>query len=477
MAKRWGALALVLVAAACSSSSKAAVSTGAGTGGTSSLVGHGHAKQMVRADLAFVIVTPDSSGFELGGGPIDVPGALPSTADVSSSDRDRIQRDLAQLGIARADVHFDTAPLTLGDAQSTSVRVEVPVSKLPDLAQKVDTAITHVLGGKPTHGLRFAVLDCSAALTSARPAALADARRNAEKLAGAAHVHLGELRSVREGGSVTIQDSYASLVSGGAPCGRESAARSSSLGGYGNEGLVALDAKPEVELTLQLSASYALGSSSDRTLSAPGNGDRAAPADAADIVVSPGILGQFVEPPEEPPTVKPADVLAPLAALGAARGDVEVETDDEGHLSYVRVHLSISRFRSTGKEIVAAVKKVVGSSVTGGVFFTSSKCTDLIEQAREDAVRDAGRRIDRLASTAHVHVGPIVGLDEPSLSAAVGVAVDVCHPDFSQFENSDRLGSISLSLGGVAGVPFVSLDAEPRVTEHVDVSETRAITH
>src|SRR5205823_10240811 len=95
--------------------------------------------------------------------------------------------------------------------------------------------------------------------------------------------------------------------SGQAPCGRAAIAETSGLDGLT---LAAFGAKPEVELTETISASYALVASDDRTIAAVGQGEVSGPADAGDIVISPSDQTDF--PPTTPAKIDSGRVLRAL---------------------------------------------------------------------------------------------------------------------------------------------------------------------
>jgi uncharacterized protein YggE len=470
------ALALLLLATACSSSGTAGVPRSSANEATG-LVGHGTATQKVRADLAFVIVAPGISdgvgGFSFNG----------STGEVTPQQRSQVQARMHALGVGSTSVHFDPQPLSLGSPAATTVRVEVPIGRLPGLASKVANAITGVIGTQTTSGLRFAVTDCSAALSTARPAAVAHARRHATALARAAHVTLGELRAVDEGSGSSIDAAYLSVVGSAEPCGRSSADGSSLLGRYGDgSGLLPLDAKPEVELSFSVAAHYALGTPAGRTMSATGIGEIEGSADRADILVSSSTDGSFstdgglVDGPRKLTAADRDRIVAGVRAFGVPARAIEVETQGGDVLSYVRVHLDVSRFRASGTKIVDAVKQVAGAQVQAGVFFTASNCDALVARAREQAAADADKRIARLARAAKLRVGEIVALDESS-GVQLGPQLESCPPDFSSLDSSGALLSVvSGGYGEVGGLSLEPLDAEAKVTERVSISETRAIT-
>ena len=434
------------------------------------LVGHGEAKQKVPADIAFVIVEPGTSD---GSGAFNLTG---SPGELTPQQRGEVRTRVRALGVAPSSVHFDAQPLSLGSDASTTVRVEVPVTRLPGLASKVADAITGVIGSQTTSGLRFAVADCSAALSTARPA-MADARRHADALARAAHVTLGELRTVNEGSSNSIEAAYLAALGGTQPCGRSSLEASSILSGYGNGlGLLPLDAKPEVELSFSVAATYALGAPADRTMTATGSGENEGSADQADIVVAASSINSgFVNGPQKLTATDRGRIVSGVRAFGVPARDIEVETQGDV-LSYVRVHLDINRFRASGTKIVDAVKQVIGAQAQAGVFFTASNCDALVARARDKAAADADKRLAELARAAKLRVGDIVGLDEPSIALTISSQLDSCHPDFSSLDSAGGLlGGATISLGNPGGLSLQPLDADAKVMQRVSVSETRAI--
>jgi uncharacterized protein YggE len=388
-----------------------------------------------------------------------------------------VRARVSALGVAPSSVHFDGQPLSLGSDAATTVRVEVPVAKLPGLASKIADAITGVIGSQTTSGLRFAVEDCTAALSIARPAAMADARRHADALARAAHVTLGELRNVNEGSSNSIEAAYLAALGGTEPCGRSSLEASSTLSGYGSLALLPLDAKPQVELTFSVAATYALGAPAGRTMTATGSGDAEGSADRADIVVAPSIDGGFANGPQKLTAQDQERIVSGVRAFGVPEGDIEVETQGGDTFSYVRIHVDVDRFQANGTKIVDAVKQVVGDQAQAGVFFTASNCDALVTSAREKAAADADKRLAELARAAKLRLGDIVGLDEPSIGLNVSPRLDSCHPDFSSLDSAGGvLGRVTIGFNGPGALSLQPLDAEAKVTERVAISETRAIT-
>jgi uncharacterized protein YggE len=490
-----GSVVLVLVGVGCSSSAKQASPVRAGAGGVgiagldlsgpNGVSAVGSATQKVPADRAFVVVARGDDGFSSssgssftigpGGAPVSVPT---STTVAPAQEHDAVRAALRPLGIASDAIGFSLPDSSgsNGPAGSGVVQVEVPVAKLPKIGIAVVTAIKNVVGTTRGQGLRFAIRDCTAVLSTARDKAVADAHTRAQALATAAGVALGDLTAVSE--QPAQASPFAYLASGGQGlCGSSAADVVTTAS---NTPIAALDAKPEVELRESVSATYALAASSPRTIAAVGVGEESAPADAADIV----ILPQSASDPTtlgQPNKIDSPEVLRALAAFGVTKTEVEVE-DAAGlspfsslpSSSYVRVHVTVAQLKAIGSKIVGAVQSVVGTDSTAGVLFSASNCSDLLARARADAVADAGRRVDKLARAANVHAGAIVGVAEVSAVAYVP-SVDPCHPDLSSLSTLGLLTGLSSATG--SGLPSLSsLDATPKVTEQVSLSINRAMS-
>jgi uncharacterized protein YggE len=491
-----GSVVLVLVGAGCSSSAKQATpvrANAAGIGvagldltGPNGVTAIGSATQTVPADRAFVLVgRGDGGSTAIGGpnitiGPDGAPVSVSSTTVAPTKEHDAIRAALRPLGIANDAIEFSLPDSSGGGVPVPSgvVQVEVPVAKLPQIGTAVVSAIEKVVGTIGGQGLRFAVRDCTTALSTARDKAVADAHKRAQALATAAGVKLGDLASVSEQPAPAFPFSY--LANGGqAVCGSSAA---SLVVTSSSTPVAELDAKPEVELHESVLATYALGASSVRTIAAAGVGEKSGPADAADIVIVPQF--QSVSDPfasSQSNKIDSVFVLRALASLGIAKTDVEVENaislssfSSSPSSSYVRVHVTVARLKAIGAKIVDAVKAIVGTDSTSGVLFSGSNCDNLLARARTDAVADAGKRIDKLARAANVHPGAIVGVAE--VRGIVSLPdIDPCHPDVSSLSSSGLLSGLSYVTG--SGLPsLVGLDATPKVTEQVSLSVNRGMS-
>jgi uncharacterized protein YggE len=403
----------------------------------------------------------------------------------AANDHDKIRAALLPLGIPSTAIAF-SRPDSSGnspDPSASTMQVEVPVAQLPKIATAVVAAIGEAGVKLTAQGLRFAVLDCTAALSTARNDAVADAHKRAQGLATAAGVTLGALTSVTE---QPLQASPLSYLSsnGQSPCGRSSVAPDTTSG---NVPMAALDAKPEVELTESISVSYALGATGDRTIAAVGDGEVSGPADAADIVVLPSSNTGFSSPL---PTLSPSSsakidrtrVLHALMPLGLATKDVEVENPNNlsvfsgaSSSSYVRVHVTVARLAAIGTKIVSAVRTVVGADAASGVIFSASNCSDLLARARAAAAADAGKRLDKLAVAAHVKAGGIVGVAEVGTNVYFP-SIDPCHPDLDSVVGNGLLSALASGSSGGAIPTLSGLDATPKVTEQVSLSINRALS-
>ncbi len=480
--KRFGPVALALVLAGCGSggSTKSTGTSGAPAdpGAPRGLVADGTATQKVRADLAFVVVEPENSG-----GSISFP---PSSAADPSAQRAGLLARLRTLGLPDTALHMENGSvLSSGVGGETRLRVEVPVAKLPGIASDVSKAIDAVMGTTDVAGLRFAVEDCAAALSTARVDAVKDARRHAEGLARAADVVLGQLRGVTEGPSDPLTAAYFAALGNGEPCGRSAIDALSVLSTYGPPPQP-LDAKPEVELTFSVSATFALADTADRTLTATGTGEVTGKADRAEIVVAQSTLGESISSsssgaqPTGSGSFTPADgdrITRALTALGVREDAVEVEAQG-GRLRYVSATVPVDVLMKNGSKIVDAVNGVTGVLAPSGVLFISSACDDLVAQARARAMTDADKRLAGLARAAKVRSGPIVGLVEPRGTVSpFATPPDPCDVDLESLSSGGQIGDL---LGGSAGLPGVpkleAIDAEPKVTQRVSVTEVRAIT-
>jgi uncharacterized protein YggE len=475
MAGKWlGAIALVAVLAACGSSGESGADRPAD--GSAGIVAYGSAKQKVAADIAFVTTSSDEIFTSF-----DPSGSEPDGRKQLAELRARLKR----LGLPKDAVHLAADTFDDFDGGLARARIEVPVAKLPKIARQVAAALDAATGTKVERGLGFAVSNCAKSITTARPEALKDARKNADALAAAAGVEVGELRSVSEGGSSAggIGLSYLNALYDDQPCGRS--ALDAGYDSLLSDSVPApLDAKPEVEIEFTVAANYDLDETAARTLGATGTGEESAAADNAIVFVIPEpvsseFLGEKTTALSEENASK---VAAAIAALKIPRADIDVDTDRAEGVPYIEVELGPGKVASVGPKIVAAVKRVLGGEPNATVLFTSKKCPDLVNTARKEAAADASLKIDGLAQAAGVEAGAIVGLAESvqSIDAlSLGLfsgspGIDPCATELSELVGPYGLSSIT-DLGSESG-SLVEFDASPVVKKGVTITASRAIT-
>jgi uncharacterized protein YggE len=383
----------------------------------------------------------------------------------AANDHAQIRAALRPLGIASTAIDFSRPDPSgnSGPPNSATVQVEVPAAKLPKIATAVVAANKRAGVTVASEGMRFAVLDCTAAISTARDKAIADAHKRAEGLATAAGVTLGEVTSVTEDPAQSSPVAYFSNGVG-APCGRSSVTQNT---GISSAPVAALGAKPEVELNESIAVSYALPATDERTIATVGVGEASGPADAADILILPSSNIDFSSPSSHQ-QIDRARVLRALAPLGVAKKSVEVENPTNPSLlsavtstPYVRVHVTVARLHAIGTKIVAVVQSFVGSDGSSGVVFSASNCTTLLARARAAAAADAGKRLDKLALAAKVKAGPIVGVAEVA-SSVYFPSVDPCNPDLDSLSGTGLISQLASGSGG-DGIPTLfGLDATRR---------------
>jgi hypothetical protein len=238
-------------------------------------------------------------------------------------------------------------------------------------------------------------------------------------------------------------------------------------------------------LTFAVSATFALPDVANRTLIATGTGEVSGKADRAEIVVAPSPFSgsssgaPFAsESSTEPFTTEDRDrITRAITALGVRENDLEIETQ-AGRLLYVSAQVSVDVLHENGTKIVDAVKGDAGPDVASGVLFISSACHDLVAKARTRALTDADARLAALANAANARSGALVGLSEPqgTFFSPFATQVDPCEIDLDAAPFGGELAAILNGNTSGTGVPkFEAIDAEPKVTQRVSVTEVRPI--
>jgi uncharacterized protein YggE len=422
--------------------------SGARNGGLTAI---GSATKTVPADRAFVVVTPGFDDF--GGG-----------SSLSDADRTAIREAVAQLGIAEDALRFDESGALEG--AGSSVHVEVDVAKLPAVAEDVADAVTDIFDNAQK-GIVFSVDDCPAAVGDARTEAIDKARSQAEALADAADVELGEIVDVTEAPESAVDAAFAGFYPPTEqPCGTDVLR---SVGDSYFESLLPLDAKPEVQLVESVALTFAIGGDPERVISSSGTAEAEQAADEAYIVVAPGgIEDVFPGAASQSLDENRDEIVRALAEFDVPAEEVEIKKAAlPVPSSYVSIEIPSSRISEIGKDIVGAVEEAIDSDDSlSGVIFSSSNCAELLARARTAAIADADRRLEALGEAADAQLGAIVAVADTSATGA-----DPCEAD-DPFASVDSLFG---SFGG-SGPELQPLDAEPRARIRVSVSLSRAIT-
>jgi uncharacterized protein YggE len=205
----------------------------------------GSGKATAKADEAYIVVTVytnSSSGF---GG---------STPPISKKSRDDVVARLKALKLDENDIQIE--PIQNGPG-ATLVSVEAPIADLAKTGKDVVTAVEDVLGRSQSQGVWFTHSNCKAVLDEARKQSIADAKRNAEALAGSASIKLGSLTSIADGALPGVASPYGPAEVD--PC-SDNIARQFQNGGtpYGGANLKPFDATPEFTINSNITVTYAI---------------------------------------------------------------------------------------------------------------------------------------------------------------------------------------------------------------------------
>jgi uncharacterized protein YggE len=405
------------------------------------------ASAVVPADEAFAVVLV----------PFRPVGPLPPAATLPARQQAEVLTALQAQGFAREDVIFETSSV-YGPFATVSVRV--PVNEVATAGKKAIDAVENITGRGESSGARFGLKDCVDALGPLRKEALEGAGSKAKAIAADASLTLGPLVAVSE-------RAPAPIVYG--PPQTDPCAPADSFGKFGpGSALSALDATPEVNLSLEMTLTYSLGGSGGEGVSATGTGRATAKANEAYIVIItvPGVPsgpfgGQALSKKQRD------DVIAKLKALKIDEDDIDILAPSlGGGQTIISVETGIDNLQQRGKEITTAVEDVVGRSQQQGVIFSHSNCEAVLAEARKQALTDAKRRVDALAAAASLKLGQMVALSEPIVpSGPPDPAATVCDQDPVQMLN-----------GGIYGAIVQSFDAEPLLTVSSRVNVSYSFT-
>lgn len=208
-----------------------------------------------------------------------------------------------------------------------------------------------------------------------------------------------------------------------------------------------------------------------------GTGRVTVPADAAEVVLSPG-TDAF-----EPVTLSRADrrdLAAALDQLGYPTDAVRVTTTAYSE-QVVGVRVPLDGLPTSAEAIEGAVEDVVGRVGTSGVSFGVTACSAGLGPARADAVADARRQAEALAEAGDVALGPLTTLVEgPSRAAAMGEGGDPCDlggpPNLASLVAYDAPREVELDLAvrasfaiaGASGAPGLAVEGAASIATAAD---------
>ena len=194
----------------------------------------GSGSATARPDEAYVVVLVSGKSGPFG------PEPLPA------EDRRELIAELEDLDIDEDDIEIASSNF----GGPTAVSVELPVGDLDTKANDIVDAIEDVLGRGENRGVWFSHSNCAAVLAEAQKHAITDARRNAEALAGAAGLKLGELMELSQ---ALVQQPYGPPAP---PSCTEDVVELIALGGPYSGALQPLDAEPEFTVKAAVSVTY-----------------------------------------------------------------------------------------------------------------------------------------------------------------------------------------------------------------------------
>ena len=199
---------------------------------TAGLVAVASGSQTVTADEAYVVVIPQ--GFYGPRGP----------EPLSMEDRADVMDKLAAIGIASDDIEIVSGRRPYEPVQ---ISVEVAVSDLPEIGERILDSVEEVLRRSASSGVRFGLSEesCNASLALARREAAPQADKDADGLAEAIGVVRGGVVSV-------VEYSLGGLNYG--------STGTETCGGQFQDpnALLPFDAEPEIEVAVQIRIGYAI---------------------------------------------------------------------------------------------------------------------------------------------------------------------------------------------------------------------------
>ena len=199
---------------------------------TAGLVAVASGSQTVTADEAYVVVIPQRFYGPRGPEPL------------SMEDRADVMDKLAEIGIASDDIEIVSGRRPYEPVQ---ISVEVAVSDLPEIGERILDSVEEVLRRSASSGVRFGLSEesCNASLALARQEAAPQADKDADGLAEAIGVVRGGVVSV-------VEYSLGGLNYG--------STGTETCGGQFQDpnALLPFDAEPEIEVAVQIRIGYAI---------------------------------------------------------------------------------------------------------------------------------------------------------------------------------------------------------------------------
>jgi uncharacterized protein len=204
---------------------------------TSGLTATGSGRVTAEANEAYVVVLVQPNYGPTGPRPI------------SERDKAEVLAKLKELGVAEADVTFQSS--NYGGPFVVSVEM-ADLARVSRDGDDIGDAIEDVLGSGGGKGVVFTHSRCRDVESEARKEALADARSKAERLAAVTGVKLGKPRSVADAGA--LANPYGGVAAD--PCSEDLSTIGFNPYGPGG-GLKAFDSKPEFEVASSVLITFA----------------------------------------------------------------------------------------------------------------------------------------------------------------------------------------------------------------------------
>jgi uncharacterized protein len=321
------------------------------------------------------------------------------------------------------------------------VQAKVPLNDVAASSRRVFDAIESSAGRPEQTGVQFGLEDCATGLDSLRRAAFKAAEAKAKSAANAGGLTLGQIIATSDAAPLNV---YAPGLTSD-PCDPLADLQFKGIGNF-----KAVDSKPEMEVSVSISVTYALAGdvrAADASgLTASGSGRVTAEANEAYVVV-------LVQPNYGPTGPRPiserdkAEVVAKLKELGVAEADIKFHSSNFGGPLVVSIEMAdLARVSRDGDDIGDVIEDVMGAGQGKGVVFTHSRCRDVEDEARKEALADARAKAERLAAVTGVKLGKPRSVSDAGAQANPygGAAIDPCSEDLSTLAFNPYGGAGSL---------------------------------